>query len=138
MATVVAGCAGLPLVAAGLRWPNPAAAMRLEAAAVLAGALALLAMLLVMVLRWAPWSQFVPLSATLLLAAAGLRSRRWLVLSGAAVLIVAFVTFAGGWTVPRFTGAQQLHLLTAAGMGVVGVGAGRARGHRRHEAVVGG
>jgi len=137
-AAVIAGCAGLPLLAVGLRWPDSAVATRLPAAVALLAASVLLAVGLVIVLRWAPWSQALPLSSALLLALAGLRSHRRLVVVGALTLVVAFVMFASGWTVPRLSIVQQLHLLTAAGLGLVGIGATTARGHRRHAHAVGG
>jgi len=122
-ASLVAGCAGLPLVALGLRWPRALVATRGWDAIGLALLLSLLAWLFNQALPSARWPQVVPLAAVLLIAVAGLHWRNGPVAAAGLMLSLALVAFAGGWTFPGLGGLQQLHLAMAAGRGLAGIGA---------------
>ncbi len=113
LASLVAACAGLPLIAISVGWPRDAIARRIGAAArfaVLAGGISIL---LVGVLGFSLLGQVLPALSAMVLVFAAVRSRRTPAICASAVLVCAFVTSAAGWIVSPFNSVQQLHLLMA-------------------------
>ncbi len=112
-ASMVAACAGLPLIAISIGWPHDAIARRIGAAArfaVLAGGIGVL---LVGVLGVSPLGQVLPALSALMLVFSAVRSRRTAAICASAVLVCTFVASAVGWIVSPFNAVQQLHVLMA-------------------------
>ena len=120
--SIVAACAGLPLLAISLQWPQGITVTRMTAAARFAVFAGGFGILLVGILQAALWAQLVPAASALLILFAALRSGRPLALAGALVLAASFVMSVLGWALPPLNGIQQLHVLMAIALSLLAAG----------------
>jgi hypothetical protein len=115
--SLLAACAGLPLLGASLAWPDSDIAARYAGAARFLLFASGLALLLTVRAPFLAWPQVAPGAAVLLMLGAALRDRAPLVLAGAALLASTFALFAlHVQLLPHFNGIQQLHVLMAAAL----------------------
>jgi hypothetical protein len=118
--SLLGACAALPLLAASLRWPDGASARRAAAAgrfAVLAGGIGVL---LVAVIGLPAWSDAAAAGSALAIAASALQARRPLAIAASVALVAGFAASAGGAVLAPFDAVQQLHILMALSLALMG------------------
>lgn len=118
-ASLLAGCAGLPLIAASIRWPGESLATRVSAAAYFAMIVGALGVVLVAVAQFHWWSQLVPAACALLLLLTALQRRFPLAILGSGLLIGGFIVSVTGFVVAPLNSIQLLHILLASGLGLL-------------------
>lgn len=118
-ASLLAGCAGLPLIAASIRWPNDSLATRASAAAYFAAIVGALGAVLVAVVQFGWWAQLVPAVSALLLLLTAVQQRQRLAILGSGLLIGGFAGSATGMVIGPLTSIQLLHILLASGLGLL-------------------
>lgn len=119
--SLIAACAGLPLIAISAFWPQDSVASRVSAAARFAVFASGVGVMLVALLGISLWMQFVPAMSALCLVIAGVRVGRLMAIGGAVVLAAAFVMSAVGWSLAPLNGVQQLHVLMAVALLLLGL-----------------
>lgn len=122
-ASLLAGCAGLPLLAASLRWPDDSLATRVNAAAYFAMIIGALGVVLVVVVQFSGWAQLVPAASALLILMTALQQRHAVAILGSTLLIGSFVVSALGLVAGPLNSIQLLHLLMACGLALLTINA---------------
>ncbi|MBV8666060.1 MAG: hypothetical protein JO269_06190 [Burkholderiaceae bacterium] len=117
--SLLAACAGFPLLVCGVHWPQDAIARRPAAAARFGLVIGAVGVVLVVMLNFAQWSHIVPAVSALLIAVAALHSRKPLTIAGSLLLLVCFILSLAAVTVAPFDADQQFHVLMALSLGLL-------------------
>ncbi len=118
--SLVAACAGLPLLAASLLWPDGALATRPSAAwrfAVLAGGVGVL---IVAVAGQPLWSDAAAAVSALSIAYRAWQARKPLAIGASLALLAGFGASASGVGLAPFDAVQELHVLMALSLALMG------------------
>lgn len=118
-ASLVAGCAGLPLIAASLRWTDDSLATRVSAAAHFAMIAGALGVLLVGVIQFTGWGRLVPAASALLLLVTAVQRHNPMAMLGSVLLVGGFVVSAASLAAGPVNSIQLLHFLMACGLGLL-------------------
>jgi len=114
--SLLAACAALPLIAAGLRWQDGALTRRMPAALRFFLIACALCLLMVEVFQLAWWAEAIPaLSAALILITA-VQSRNVFAVFGALLLIACFGLSLAQLTFYPLDADQQLHILMSSSL----------------------
>lgn len=106
---LLSSCAALPLLADALSFPDGEPARTRRGASLFLFMASLVAIALVVGLRFELWTHLVPGLATLFILVMALRARRVQVAIGALILIATFALLLARMTPPPLTTAQLLH-----------------------------
>jgi hypothetical protein len=107
--SLMSSCAGLPLLADSLTWPDGEPARTRRGAVLFLFMGTLLAVLLFAALGFKAWKEILPALSALLLLFGTLRARRVLPLLGAGLLIATFVLLVGNVSIRPMSADQILH-----------------------------
>lgn len=117
--SLLAGCAGLPLIAASIRWTKDSLATRVNAAAYFAVIIGALGLVLVAVVKLSGWAQLVPVLCALLLLLTALQRRNLTATLGSVLLIGGFAVSAARDSIGPLNSIQLLHMLMAVGLSLL-------------------
>jgi hypothetical protein len=106
---ILASCAALPLLADALAFPDGQPARTRRGAGLFLFMASLVAIVLVVGLRFQPWEHIVPGLSTLFILGMALRARQGLVFLGALLLAGAFALMASGAALKPLNPPQVLH-----------------------------
>lgn len=118
--SVIAACAGLPLLVASVCWPEQVLAKRAAAAARFVVLLGGIAVLIVAVFDFALWSDAVAALSALTLLASAVQRRSRLAIVASLALISGFVISASGAVLGPINAIQGLHIFLVLSFGLIG------------------
>ena len=118
--SLVAASGGLPLLAISLRWPDGEVASRGAAAGRFGVLVAGIGVLLVGVAGLAWWSDLVAALSALLIVWAAVPERRIVPLLAGWLLVLGFMASATGKAFAPFSAVQELHILMAMSLALIG------------------
>lgn len=117
---IISSCAALPLLAEALGFPNGEPARTRRGAGLFLFMASLVAVVLVVGLRFELWAQIAPGLATVFILVMAVRARRLHVVIGALILIATFALMKSGITLKPLNAAQVLHYGLAIGLLLMG------------------
>ncbi|MES2129147.1 MAG: hypothetical protein V4463_17915 [Pseudomonadota bacterium] len=118
--SLVAACSGLPMLAVSRCWPNGEVASRGAAAGRFGVLAAGIGVLLVGIVGFTLWSDVVAAASALLIVWAAVPACRALPLLAGWLLVVSFMASATGIAFAPFTAVQELHILMAISLALIG------------------
>jgi hypothetical protein len=118
--SLVAACAGLPLLAASVCWPEAPLATRAAAGARFVVLVGGIGVVIVVVFNVALWSDAAAAISALLLMAFALRRRKLIAIAASLALIAGFAISISGAVLGPFNALQGFHILLILSFSLMG------------------